>query len=107
LLLDGDTGSVGKSDAHPPDCAASRAQESQHDTVTGPQLWAANDYYRVGHKRNAWVLECRVARRALEESSDTGRPRRAQRGGGVSSFHPQPGVKPSANWPRLRTRLPA
>jgi hypothetical protein len=51
FLLDGDTGGVGKSDAHAPDCAASRAQESHHDTVTGPQLWAANDYHRVGHPR--------------------------------------------------------
>jgi hypothetical protein len=51
LAASSDTRSVGKSDAHAPDCAASRAQESHHDTVTGPQLWVANDYHRVGHPR--------------------------------------------------------
>jgi hypothetical protein len=49
FLFEGDTRSVGDSHAHALGCAAGRAQESHHDTVTRPQLWTANDYHRPGH----------------------------------------------------------
>ena len=49
LLLDGDTGSIGKLDAHASDCAAALTNEPHDGIVAGAQLWAPNHHHRVGH----------------------------------------------------------
>ena len=49
FFLDGDTGSVGKSDMHAPDRAAGLTQEPHNGIVAGPQLCATYNYHRADH----------------------------------------------------------